>query len=432
MPKKLRKPIKKEGKVLKPENLIISDIVLHNVDRTPKDVGTLKTALSSAENVHYPNRSRYYDLLETVILDGHLYGVLNKRISAVRNKRLVYKNRKGKKIDEMDGPIGTKEFRNIITWINEARAFGTSGMEFMPGETIKPVFIPRKHIKPEFGVIAINQTDYEGFDYNKIPNIWVIGEQRDLGYLLQCSFYVLIKRGNFSDWAQYVEIFGQPMRVIRYDAYDDKTKIELKQVLDESGSSLALMIPKQAEFDVMDGKTSNGNGELQEKLKQACNDEISIIILGNTETTGSSRSSGYAQAKEHGRQQMEITKDDLAYTLNWLNDEKFISILKSYNLPVVPGGYFEYEKEIDVAALTEKIAIDTQVANHVPIAPDYWYDTYGVTKPDNFEELMQQKEAQKQVNELEHDADNASDAPGKQSKLFAARKWIADFFDPAP
>lgn len=65
---------------------------------------------------------------------------------------------------------------------------------------------------------------------------------------------------------QYVEIFGQPVRIMYYDVYDTSTKQELK-ILTESGNSLAIMLPKQAEFEMKDGKTSNANGDLQKHLK---------------------------------------------------------------------------------------------------------------------------------------------------------------------
>ena len=87
--------------------------------------------------------------------------------------------------------------------------------------------------------------------------------------ILACSMYAIYKRGGFGDFAQYVEIFGQPVRIMKYDAYDTKTKQELKTLLTDSGSSLAMMIPKQAEFEMLDGKTSNGDGKLQIGLKDA-------------------------------------------------------------------------------------------------------------------------------------------------------------------
>ena len=168
------------------------------------------------------------------------------------------------------------------------------------------------------------------------------------------------------------------MRLIRYDSYDEQTKAELKKVLEESGSSLSIMLPKQADFEIKDGKQSNSDGNLQLSFIKSLNEEMSIIILGNTDTTTSSDSSGYAQSKVHLEQQYEITRSDIAYTVAMLNDPHFLNILASYGYPVA-GGSFVFSKDMDVDYLTKRIAIDTQVAEKIPVPESYWYDTYGIT-----------------------------------------------------
>src|SRR5437868_7302204 len=353
--------IRTKAEPIQTEGLVIQDIQVRNVDRTPKDIQSWRNAHINAESVHYPNRTRLLDLYADVMLDGHLWGIIyNKRIATVLNKSLTFV-KDDKEVEELEPVIKSQVFTDIITRILETKAFGTSGLQFIPGETVAFEDIPRKHIKPEFGVIAKEQSDYTGYEYSKMPLVWVLGKKLDLGYLLNCAFYALIKKGDFSDWSQFVEIFGQPVRVIKYDAHDDKTKIQLKQVLDDSGSSLALMIPKQADFEIMDGKNANSDGQLQERLKVACNDEMSVIVLGVTETTTSSKSSGYAQSETHQDQQSEVVSADLKYVLDQLNDPKFIAILKSYGLPV-EGGKFKFEKELNLDKLKVRKDIDIAIS----------------------------------------------------------------------
>jgi len=242
------------------------------------------------------------------------------------------------------------------------------------------------------------------------------------------------KRAGFGDFAQYVEIFGQPVRIIYYDAYDSKTKDELRKLLKESGGSLVMMVPKQAKFEMLDGKTSNGTGELQTRLIQTCNSEMSVAILGNTETTTSGSSSGYAQAKIQAGQQLEISKSDIAFVQNILNEEWFIKILKSYGYPV-EGGSFEFEMEIDLAELEKRLKIDEKVSEKVPYGDDYWYNTYGVPKPDNYEELKaKQKESQKLMQEIlskkqESNEDARANREPADKNLFQS---LFDFFVYAP
>jgi len=435
----------KKKKVQNPESLIVNQIVIRSADRSSKDIADWRLALQSAENVYYPLRTRLYDLYADVILDGHLSGIMQRRIDAVLNKNLHfnYEKNEGNKINGTgDGDLNSIcesiAMRGIMKKIIESFFWGISGIEFIPGSDFTFEEIPRKHIKPELGIISKDQNMQDGWSYENMELIWVIGEKKDLGLLLKCSPYALWKRGNLADWAQYVEIFGQPVRIIKYDAYDLKTKQELKNVMDEAGSSLALLIPKQADFDMKDGKQSNGDGKLQELFRTACNEEMSVIILTVTETTTSSKKSGYAQSKEHGKQQLDVTKSDLKFVENCLNSDKFLRILQTYGFDI--RGKFEFEKEVDLAELLDRQTIDDFVSKQVPVGDDYYYETYGIPKPENYDELKKKMEEEQQTPPMPP----ASPIIPKQKKnkpeklVYKQKFWdkfrtqLADFFDPAP
>lgn len=438
-----------EVKKIDNQSVIINDLTLISPDRTRKDIQTLKNNILSAESVHYPNRVGLYDLYHDVFtLDGFLKGIVGKRIDGVLNKTLKFIDKSGKDNEDLTTLIQSELGRDLITQILESKFWGISGVEFTVGKEFCFESIPRKHIKPEKGLITRSQygiTEENAFKYDEMPFVWVIGKKNDLGLFLSCSMYAIYKRGNFGDWAQYVEIFGQPVRIMYYDAYDTQTKAELKKVLDSSGSSLAMMIPKQAEFSMLDGKTSNGDGKLQDSFKNACNAEMAICILGNTETTTASKSSGYAQSKEHGEQQDEITASDLIFVENLLNSEKFKQILKSYGYNV--EGKFEFELELNLMKLKLRMEIDTFVSSKVPVGDDYWYKTYGITKPDNYDEL---KAEMKEANKINDDpgintvdetktykvdkkvvAKNQLLETKKQNLVDKLFKNLADFFDQA-
>jgi hypothetical protein len=429
----------------KEPTIVVQDLRLVAANRSPKDIGKLKEAIVNAEAISYPNRVLLYDLYHDVVsLDGHLQGIIEKRIDSVLNKELKFKDKSGKENEALTELMDSKPGRDLIKKIIESKLWGISGVEFIIGPEFKHEEIDRKHIKPEKGIISKSQyssSEENAYKIDELPFVWVIGDKKDLGKLLACSMYAIFKRGNFGDWAQYVEIFGQPVRIIYYDAYDTNTKNDLKKLLDESGSSLAMMIPKQAQFEMLDGKTSNGDGQLQERFKEACNAEMSIAILGNTETTSSSKSSGYAQSKEHGEQQDLITKSDMKFVANMLNSKKFLDILKSYGFDV--NGKFTYENEIDVNQLKIRMEIDTIVSSKVPVGDDYWYTTYGIPKPDNYDELKAKMEEKKEEPEPDEEETkpkpgekkppqkNALTDPKKQNLIDKIAKNLADFFDQA-
>jgi phage gp29-like protein len=427
------------------EPYIIHDLTLVSPDRSSKDIGKLKDSVITAESVYYPNRVMLYDLYHDILsMDGFLRGIIEKRINSVLNKKIKFTQKDGKQGDDLTDLIKSEKGRDLITLMMESKIWGISGMEFVIGEELTFKEVERKHIKPEKGLITKSQyglSEQDGYAYEDMPFVWVVGKPKDLGLLLACSMYGIYKRGTFGDYAQYVEIFGQPVRIMKYDAYDTKTKQELKTLLTDSGSSLAMMIPKQADFEMLDGKTSNGDGKLQIGLKDACNEEMAIAILGNTETTSSSKSSGYAQSKEHGEQQDELTISDLIFIENLLNSKKFKQILKSYGYNV--DGKFEFELDLDLNKLKLRMEIDTFVSSKVPVSDDYWYDTYGIPKPDNYDELKAKMEQDKQELEQEPNPNNPKKVPGQQPKkgqltetkkqnlMDLLFKGLADFFDQA-
>jgi len=175
---------------------------------------------------------------------------------------------------------------------------------------------------------------------------------------------------------------------------------------------------------------------LQERFKNACDEQLSILVLGQTETTKSSSSSGYAQSQTHETQQLEITQDDMDYELDFLNSEKFLTILQSYGLPVA-GGHFEHEEEADPDWLIKELEIDTQFP--APLDDDYFYEKYKRPKPANYDAIKAEKKEQqgneppeakpphKQQQKRESVEDLLDEAPeGWLNKL---RHKLADFFD---
>ena len=388
--------------------LVINETIVRQVIRTPLEIKKWRSAHIIADSRYYPNRTWLYDIYDDVTLDAHLSGVITKRIDTVLNKELSFK-KNGKPDDSFTDLIRSTAFRLVCRTIMETQLWGISGIEFEPGREFTPRIIPRKHIKPKWQVISLEQNGKEGIDYTTANNILIVGEPEDLGLLLKCCPYIIYKRNCFADWSKYIEVFGQPIRVMYYDAQDQQAKIELKQTLDKSEGSLAIMIPKGVEFDIKDGKITNGDGKLQQNMIDTIDRQVSVAVLGNTETTTNGQTGTGAKSKVHKNQQDEISKSDLFYLQSWLNSPQFLQVLKSYGFNV-EGGKFEHDQEISIEYLTELVKIWVQLPEDLPIGDDDWYKTFGVPKPDNYEELKKQLEdkqkALTQVDDIENDPEN--------------------------
>lgn len=423
-------------------SITMQELVLQNVDRSRADLRKWWYSLQNAESIHYPNRSRLYDLGERAVMDAFLTGLMEKRTTAVLNKKLHYEI-KGKRVDEMENLIESQKFRMMMRKLCNKKRWGLEGLEFLPGKEFDFVCIPRKHIKPESKVIAINQGDQEGIDYSSMWNILVVEDDEERFGLISKSIpLILLKTGSLSDLAQYIEIYGQPIRKGTYPGDDPEAKATLKQALKEAGASYSIVLPEGTTVEIIGDHVTNGNGEVHKVLFDQINNELSVLWLGNTETTSNTNGGSNAKAVEQGKQQDEIIRSDLKDVADILSSDAMKVILQSYGYKCAPGdgGKFVFEKEVDLVELKNKKEIWLAVSGKVPVSPDDWYNTFGIPKPENFDELFAQMEEERKM-KLETPAPApvppAKKPKDKKPKPLGAdeltrweniKLWFADFF----
>ena len=174
---------KKNGNANSKYVLTNYDVQVRSVNRNRKDIADWRDAHKAAESIHAPNRVRLYDLYDDVLLDGHLSGIIGKRFDAVLNKEIFFTRNK-QRVEALDDLCGSLRFRDLIQLILETKLWGISGIEFIPGGTFEFLPLKRKHIKPDIHIYATEQNGREGFAYSKLPNLWVLGKEDDLGLLL--------------------------------------------------------------------------------------------------------------------------------------------------------------------------------------------------------------------------------------------------------
>lgn len=378
------------------KNIAIQNLIIRPVQRGRADINKWRSAHRAAEAQHTSHRVELYDLYDEALIDTTLGSLIEKRIMAITNTKLRFV-RDGEDVEEFKNLIKQKAFKKMLREMMLSKFWGISLLEFsfaLDGK-MQVFSVPRKHIRPKQKLITYEQSGQEGFAYNQgifINTMMEIGDADDLGLLLKAIPFVLYKRGAMGDWAQFAEIFGMPIKVGRYDAYDTTTRLQLEQALDEAGSALSIVIPKEAMIELLESKNTADGSRVFESLKNACNDELAILILGQTETTRSSASSGYAQAKVHGQTEDDINQDDRDYIISILESD-FNAILQANGFNVA-GGEWLFEDPEENISLKDRVIIDTTLKNAgLPISDEYLYERYNIPKPDNYDELIAEKKA---------------------------------------
>lgn len=452
MAEKIKPGVTKVNGTLTESGVQIQNIVIRPVQRTKEDIQTWRNKHQQAEMINGV-RVSLYDLYDDALLDGYLHRLVQKRVLGVTKHKLNYVDAQGIEIEATDALIDSLQFRLLREYIQLQKAWGIAVIELMNIDGKLKVFdVPKKHILPKDGIIAVEQYSLEGIKYREPPynkTVIEIGNYNDLGYLLQATAYAIYKRGNIADWANYAQIFGMPFREARYDGFNEVVRLQLEQALEKAASAAWIVLPKDAEFTMHEAKSGASSNELYNTLRQAMNEEMMVLILGATETTSSSKSSGYAQSQTHQQTVDELAQDDKVKEVCILNE---IVLPVLINLGLLPaGGHFANEEAVDLDTATKLIAIAAQVKlMGMPLDADNIYEISGLKKPDDYDAQVAKIEADKQAAQQAAQVPSTGGGGGKKvpptggpggkppkpgqkklSRLDEFRLMLADFFGQA-
>lgn len=397
-------------------SLVINTLVVKKLNRSILDVGKWRDALRAADN---GRRERLYDLYEDILLDPVLSGAITKRINSITNADIKFV-RNNDPVPEMDQLIDSPAFEDLISEIIQSRFWGKSVVELDFSSYFDVYSIPRTHINPGKGLITINASDDNGIPYRGDDFFIEAGNDKDFGLLLKASPYAIFKRGGFSDWAQFCELFGIPKTIGKYNAQDNETKKALEESFTEYGSAAWMLVPKETDIEMKESST-RGEGKLFDNFRRACNEEILITILGQTMTTvdGSSR----AQSETHKEVEEDINAADRRFVRRILNRE-LLPRLEKRGFPV-SGGMFIFPDTGETISLTKQIDIDSKLVNGLglEIDEDFLYEHYNRPKATGKGKAAKGKRRENQEpaasKEKEKEKLRDDDTPGLFQKLLS-------------
>lgn len=371
------------------QNIIINQVVVSQTVRESLDISHWRNALKSAESLYNPNRTQLYDIYSDVLLDAHLGAVIMKRKAVLLNSPILF-SRDGDEDETITLQIESPWFRRFISDLLDTIYWGFTVFQFYrQGEWLGYDLIPRKHIRPEKGMLVKNQFDPTGISYREggYPNIMEAGQAHDLGLLCKAAPYVIYKRNGLADYAQFAELFGQPIREGTYDAFDDQAREKLKADMEQMGSSAIFIHPENTQIKLIESQQKTGGSGLYKDLISACNAEISKLILGNTLTTEQGERGARSLGEVHQDSEDELVKSDKRFVLDTLNYD-LADIFANLGIDTT-GGEFLFADKPRIS-LKEKFDIDILLADRIPVSDDYLYETYGIPRPDNYDELKKE------------------------------------------
>lgn len=395
--------VPRRGETMKP-NIIVNKLDVRPIQRQTQDISKWRNALIYAES---PTQQRglIYDLYADTLLDTHLEAIIEKRIAAITNCKITF-TIDGKPVDDVVNLTRKRFFKTFLKEAMNAKMYGHSLLQLDwsrdPKRKSETYLIPRRHVKPRFGIVTVNDYDTEGVNYLDKPfndgSIIEIGGKEDLGKLLLVAPLVIYKRGNWGDWAEFVECFGMPIIDAAYN--NEQSREALQEAFNAMGSRGRLIRPEEAKVEIHTVNDNGTGGNLYNTFRQAVNEEMSISILGNTMTTTEAKNSGYAQSKTHGQSQEQLHQDDREFVLSILNED-VTPYLGKIGFPT-EGGVWAFV-DAESITLAERLAIDMQVSTKVPVPVSYWYEKYNIPTPQNGEDVTDGNDEDDAPNDPEKD-----------------------------
>lgn len=374
----------------------VPDVVLQMPELFLFDLQKFQSSLRQAKQIDHPSRARLYDLYESSELDIHYMGVLSKRLRGVTRIPIEF-HRDGKPDEVITPQLRSPWFKEVRKEITLAQFWGFSLMQFYLDKegNIRADQINRKHYNPITRQLLQYQEDQEGTPIEGFENMLFVGSERNLGSLVDIMIAILYKRGSISDWAKFCNIFGIPIREYTYDAGDLEARRKIIEDARRQGSSAVYIHPKESSLVLHEPKNASATGELFENHANYWDRKISIRVLGNTLTTDANKVGTQALGEVHKEVEDEMNEDDRDTILDVLNYHmRPIFSNLGFN---TEGGEFVFAKK-DKTHPTQQVDIVLKLNSiGLPISDDYLYEFSGIPKPENYEELLAEKKAEKEA-----------------------------------
>lgn len=362
---------------------VLQQITIQAPRRRVYDVGDWRSALREAD-VGYT--SALYDLFDDILIDGVLSDAIDKRVQAVLNAEVVFMRNDGKEDEHINTIIDTMAWETLVCQIMSRRFYGRSAMEitFDNGFRVDP--IGAKYIDLQRHMILRSVHDTEGIPYDGDNRLLVLGRPDDFGLLLKAAPYAIWKRGGFGDYAQWIELFGMPQRIGKYNTFDPQSRRLLEEAFKNAGSAPYLVIPKEADIETREGST--GSGASYNEFRQANNEEMLITILGQTLTTVQGERGARSLGEVHAEVEQGKHRSDLRYVQRTLN-EHFLPMLALRGFDVA-AGRFIYPKAAEPLTVDEIVNLSTII----DIPASYIHEKYSIPMPQGGEAIAGRKSAE--------------------------------------
>lgn len=313
--------------------------------RIAPSVDDFITAAEAAGSKIMQSRITLYNhYQQTLLFDNHVNALIKKRLENITNKTIALFNGEHQ-VDGLADFFTAPRFRSYIQDLLFSNIFWGMGLFTFDANDYKGKKwfdyhkIPEKHINPYRREVLIYQNDSTGIPFENDDTAMFVGDEDNLGLLLQVTLLSLYRRLGMFNYGKYVDLASENFMQLRIREFADSEGLScLQSQLQKRDSGGLLSLPDGAEVQAVNQSSSQQN-QLFENYLKMLKEEMAVLILGQTMTTedGSSRS----QAEVHELEQAAKYTSDEKLILDILNYD-FIDKLPLWDIDVKPEMKFRF------------------------------------------------------------------------------------------
>lgn len=316
------------------------------------NLNTWKLAYAAAKNVDSPNRNPMYNVYDNIWVDSTLTSIIDTRILKAMQSKFNIVDEKGNPDPEASKLFEKSWFGNFIKIALKSHFQGFVLIELFnfdeAGELIDVTEVNKYHVKPEKGIVAIDQGDEKGIDYvNGQTSLYYIpvGDISEIGILHKVAPHILAKKYAIGNWSEFNEKFGIPFRTVHSNSIDANRQKQLGIIMEEMGSAGWAVLNENEKVELL-SITGTDPTKCFEGLIALLDSEVAMIILGQSSTSKSQNNKGtYGSMKilqDISEDRHEADLVFLKYLINGVLIPRLIQYSPAYKK--LANKYFEWDK----------------------------------------------------------------------------------------
>lgn len=340
--------------------------------RIKQDALSWREAIDEAERPYNPFRVQMQKIYNDTILDGHVKACIERRKDLTLLRDWNFTNKAGVVNEEFTDLMNKTWFNRFMNHSLDALFFGYSLIEL--GDVINSEFpklkvVKRWNVSPDRYVVANVIYNLSGIPFLEEPqrdwHVYVstpndIGTS-DCGYgaLYEVALYQIFLRNLIGFNGDFLELFGQPIRVGRTNKIEDSERGEFYNALQNMGSAgFILLDALDDQIELIESANVGSSYIAYADFELRLQKLISKIILGHGDALDSTAGKlGASQGDDNPISQAleDRQSKDGTFTTDVINTE-LLPRLKKLGFNVPNDIVFTFKNDHEVHENNERIA----------------------------------------------------------------------------